>query len=104
AYGRRGDPGRLMSEGGTRLSPVGVVIAAVLLLLVALSPTLLFGESISGFGLILMGASVLGTGLLVRWGVGARARTLGTMLVTIGAVILVVGLGLTVLAVWSRGY
>jgi hypothetical protein len=91
-----------MSEGRTRLGAVGAVIAAVLVLLVALSPTLLFGEPISGFGLILMGASLIGVGLLVRWAVGARARTLGTMLVAIGAVILVVGLGLTAFVISSR--
>ena len=53
-------------------------------------------------GLILMGASLIGVGLLVRWAVGARARALGTMLVVIGAVILVVGLGLTALVISSR--
>ncbi len=91
-----------MSEGRTRLGTISAVIVAVLVLLVALSPTLLFGESLSAFGLILMGASLIGVGLLVRWAVGARARALGTMLVVIGAVILVVGLGLTALLVSSR--
>ena len=91
-----------MSEGPTRLGTVGAVIAAVLVLLVALSPTLLFGEPISAFGLILMGAILIGIGLLVRWALGARARTLGTMLVAIGAVILVLGLGLTAFVVSSR--
>ncbi len=93
---------RGMSEGRTRLGTISAVIVAVLVLLVALSPTLLFGESLSAFGLILMGASLIGVGLLARWAVGARARALGTMLVVIGAVILVVGLGLTALLVSSR--
>jgi len=91
-----------MSDGRTRLETVGAVIAAVLVLLVALAPSLLFGESLSGSGLILMGASLIGVGLVVRWAVGARARTLGTMLVAIGAVILVAGVGLTALVVASR--
>ena len=84
-----------MSDGRTRLGTVGAAIAAGLVLLVALSPTLLFGEPLSAFGLILMGVSLIGVGLLVRWAVGACARTLGTMLVAIGAVILILGLGLT---------
>jgi hypothetical protein len=91
-----------MSDGQTRLETVGAVIAAVLVLLVALAPSLLFGESLSGSGLILMGASLIGVGLVVRWAVGARARTLGTMLVAIGALILVVGVGLTALVIASR--
>jgi hypothetical protein len=82
------------------------VIAALLVVLVALSPTLLFGEPLSAFGLVLAGASLLGVGLLVRWGGGARARTFGTSLLIIGAVILTLGVGLTalLLAGWQRGY
>jgi len=91
-----------MGEGWTRLGTVGAVIAAALVLLVALSPTLLFGEPISGFGLILLGASLIGICLLVRWAVGARTRTLGTVLVAIGAVILVLRIGLTAFVVSSR--
>lgn len=95
-----------MREARTRLRTVGAVIAALLLLLVAFSPTLLFGQSLSAFGLDLMGANLLGVGVLVRWGGGAGARTLGTILVITGAVILGVGIGLTalVLAGWGRGY
>ena len=97
---------RGVSEVPTRLGTAGAVIAAVLVLFVALSPTLLFGQSLSAFGLVLMGASVLGLGLLARRGGGARARTLGTILMTIGAVVLVLALGLTalLLAGWGRGY
>jgi hypothetical protein len=83
---------------------VGAVIAAVLVLLVALSPSLLFGESLSAFGLILMGAGLLGVGLLARWAGGAGARTLGTSLLIIGAVILALGVGLTALLLAGRGY
>jgi hypothetical protein len=93
-----------MREARPRLT-VGAVIAALLVLLVALSPTLLFGQSLSAFGLVLLGASLLGVGLLVRWR-GAGARTLGTILVIIGAVILALALGLTalLLAGLGRGY
>lgn len=102
ACGRRSGMMRCMGEGRTRLGTVGAVIAAALVLLLALSPTLLFGEPISAFGLVLLGASLIGVGLLVRWAVGARASTLRTMLVAIGAVILVMGVGLTAFVVSSR--
>ncbi len=97
---------RSMREARPRLRTVGAVIAAVLVLLVALSPTLLFGQSLSAFGLLVMGASLLGVGLLVRWGGGAGARTLGTSLLIVGAVILALAVGLTglLLAGWGRGY
>jgi len=88
------------------LGTIGAVIAAVLVLLVAFSPTLLFGQSPSAFGLIVTGAGVLGVGLLVRWAGGAGRRTLGTTLVAIGAVIVFLALGLLalLLAGWGRGY
>ena len=93
-------------EARPRLRTVGAVIAALLVLLVVLSPTLLFGQSLSAFGLVLMGASLLGVGLLVRRGGSAGARTLGTSLLIIGAVTLALGVGLTalLLAGWGRGY
>ena len=95
-----------MREARSRLSTVAAVIVALLVLLVAMSPTLLFGERLSGFGLVLMGASLLGAGLLVRWLGGASVRTLGTSLVVIGAVILGLGVGLTalLLAGWGWGW
>jgi drug/metabolite transporter (DMT)-like permease len=92
-----------MRQARPRLRTVGAVVAALLVLLVALSPTLLFGESLSASGLILMGASLLGVGLLVRSGGGAGARTLGTSLLIIGGVILVVGLTVLLLGVWGWG-
>ena len=97
---------RGVSGARTRLGTVGAAIAAVLVLLVALSPTLLFGESPSAFGLIMTGAGVLGVGLLVRWGGRTGGRTLGTILVVMGAVIMALGLGLLalLLAGWGRGY
>lgn len=93
---------RRMSEPRQRLRSVGVTVAALLLLFVALSPTLLFGESISAFGLILMGGSLLLLGVVLRWGGGANARTLGTILAVIGVVTLAFGGGL--LAILLAGY
>jgi hypothetical protein len=77
-----------------------------MVLLVALLPTLLFGQSLSAFSLVLIGGSLLAFGLLVRRGLGPGARTLGTILVTTGALILALAVGLTVLllAGWGRGY
>jgi hypothetical protein len=86
---------RSVSGARTGLGTAGAVIAAVLVLLVALSPTLLLGQSLSAFGLILTGAGVLGVGLLVRWGGGGGRRRLGTILAGIGTVILILALGLT---------
>jgi hypothetical protein len=95
-----------MSEARPRLRALGAVIAALLVLLVAMSPTLLFGETPTAFGLVLTGASLLGVGLLVRRGRGAGVRALGTSLLIIGAVILALAVGLTalLLAGWGRLY
>jgi hypothetical protein len=97
---------RSVSGARTRLGTVGAVVAAVLVLLVALSPTLLFGQPLSAFGLIVTGAGVLGVGLLGRWGGWAGGRTLGIILMAIGAVIVALAVGLLalLLAGWGRGY
>lgn len=92
-----------MSEPRQRLRSVGITIAALLILFVALSPTLLFGEPLSAFGLILMGGSLLLLGVLLRWRGGSNARTLGTILAVIGAVVLTSGLGLMALLLAGYG-
>ena len=79
------------------LGTVGALIAAVLVLLVALSPLVLFGESLSASSLILIGASLLGAGLLVRWRGMVRVRSFATILASIGGVILILGIALTAL-------
>jgi hypothetical protein len=79
---------RCMREARSRLRTLAAVIAALLVLLVALTPTLLFGEPLSALGLILIGGSLLGAGLLVRLGRDGGAWALGTSLVIIGGVIL----------------
>lgn len=88
---------RSMSEARPRLRTVGTAIAALLLVLVALVPTLLFGESLSAGGLILLGGSLLVLGVLLRWGSGANAATLGTILVFLGVMLLAFGVGLLAL-------
>ena len=82
------------------------VIAAVVLLLVALAPTVLFGRSPGAFGLVFVSAGLLGGGLLLRRGGGGRVRKLGTGLAVAGAVALALSLGFTalVLSGWGRGY
>ena len=78
-----------MREARPRLSAVGPVIAALLVLLVALSPALLFGQPLSAFGLGVIGVSLFGLGLLWRRRGRAWVRTFGTSLAIIGAVNLV---------------
>lgn len=97
---------RSRREARPRLRTVGAAIAALLVLPVALSPTLLFGQSLSAFALVLLGASLLGVGLLLRWRGGADARTLGTILAMIGVLLLAFGVGLMalLLAGWGRPY
>ena len=93
-----------MREARPRLNAVGAVIAALLVLFVALSPALLFGQSLSAFGLGVIGASLFGLGLLWRRRGGAWVRTFGTSLAIIGAVNLVLAVGLIALALAGRGY
>jgi hypothetical protein len=97
---------RILREARPRLRTVAAVIVALLVLLVALSPMLLFGEPLSAFGLFPIGASLVGVGLLVRWGGGASVRSLGTSLLIIGAAILALAVGWTALIYmgWGRGY
>jgi hypothetical protein len=71
-------------------------VVAVLLLLVAFAPTLLLGESLSAFGLIVTGACLTGVGLIARAGRG-RVRTFGTMVLILGSLVLAVGFALLVL-------
>ena len=89
----------LVKKAWPRLSTVGVAIAALLVLLVGVSPALLQGESLSAFNLVLLAGSVLGIGLLLRWAVGGAGRTLGSILITIGVVSLVFAIGLTAFVV-----
>jgi drug/metabolite transporter (DMT)-like permease len=96
---------RIVREARPRLRTVGAAIAALLVLLVVLSPTLLFGQSVGAFDLLLVAASLLGVGLLLRRGGGTDTRPLGTILVIIGVVLLafVAALMALLLAGWGRG-
>ena len=96
---------RGVRELRSRLGTVGVVIASVVIVLIVLAPTLLFGQSLGAFGLMLMGAIILGVGLLTRRGGEVRVRALGTIIVIVGGVVLVLALGLTALLLaGARGY
>jgi hypothetical protein len=94
---------RNMREARPRQRTVPVAIATLLVLLVVLSPTLLFGQSPSAFGLLLVGASLLAVGLLLRWRGGAVACMLGTIFIIIGAVILALVVALMVLLLAGLG-
>ena len=85
---------------------VRAAVAALLILLVAISPTFLFGEPLTPIGLIVLAASVFGVGLILRLGGRGEARTLGSILVVIGVVLLALGVGLLALALggWGRPY
>jgi hypothetical protein len=95
-----------MTRSPRRPTKVRAAGAAVLILLVAFAPTLLFGEPLTSFGLIGLGASVFGVGLILRLGGRGEARALGSILVVIGVVLLVVGVGVLALALggWGRPY
>lgn len=85
-----------MKEDRPRLRLVGVAIAALLIILVALSPTLLLGEPPSAISLIATGGILVALGLVLRWGGGANARTPGTIVIIVGVVLLALGVGLLV--------
>ena len=77
-----------VSDAPSFRTRLAAVVAAVVLVLVAFAPMLLLGESLSAFGLIVTGAAIIGVGLLARAGRGGGARTFGTVLVILGALIL----------------
>ena len=90
-------------------SPIRRAVAplvTVLVLLVALSPTLLFGESSSALGLLFLAAGLLGGGLVLSRVGGADVRSIGKLLAIVGAVLLIVSLGLLALLLggWGRPY
>jgi hypothetical protein len=87
-----------MKGARPRLRTVGATIAALLIILVALAPTLLLGEAPSAISLIVTGGILLALGLLLRWAGGANARTPGTIVIIVGVVLLALGVGLLVLA------
>jgi drug/metabolite transporter (DMT)-like permease len=97
---------RAMRAGWDGLRTAGAAIAALLVLFVVLSPMLLRGETPSSLELLVLALGVLGLGLLLRWKGTARTRTLGSVLVMLGAVSLaiVVGLIWLLLEGWGRPY
>jgi drug/metabolite transporter (DMT)-like permease len=89
-----------MSDAPSFKTRLAAVVAAVLLVLAAFAPMLLFGESLSAFGLIVTGAALIGVGLLTRAGRGGGARMFGTVVVILGALILAAAIALLVL-LWA---
>ena len=93
-----------MSQTRSRPWSVGIAIAVVLLPLLLIAPPLLFGESLSPFGLLLIAGSLLGSGLLMRLQANVRLRAAGTVLAVVGIVSIVLAVGLLALALgrWGR--
>jgi hypothetical protein len=75
----------------------------LLVLLAALSPTLLFGESLGPLGLVFLAAVLLGGGLVLRRVGGADVRSIGTLLAVVGVVLLIISVGLLVLVLGGLG-
>jgi hypothetical protein len=93
-----------MNEARPRLQLVAASIAALVVVLVALGPTLLLGESPTAINIVVAGISLVALGLFLRWGAGAKAPMPGTLVLVVGVVLLTLGLGSLVLAFVSRGY
>jgi hypothetical protein len=95
-----------MSDRRSPLRTVVIALVALLILIAAFSPMLVFGSGLSAFSLLLTAASLFGAGLVLRRATGADARTLGRFLAVIGGVWLVLSVGLTVLLLAGafRGY
>ena len=92
-----------VSDAPSFQTRLAAVVAAVVLVVVAFAPTLLLGESLSAIGLIVTGAALIGVGLLARAGRGGGARTFGTVLVILGALILAAAIALLVLLLGGLG-
>ena len=86
-----------------RLRAVGATVAALLVLLGVMAPTLLFGQGIGPVDLIVTGGILVVGGLLLRWAGGANTRTPGTIVAVIGALLLAVGVGFTALLLAGAG-
>ena len=86
-----------VSDATSFQTRLGAVVAAALLLLVAFAPMLLFGQSLSAVGLIVIGACLIGIGLFARAVRSGGVRTFGTVVVIMGALILAAAIALMVL-------
>ncbi len=70
----------MRDDARTRLASLGMVLVALVLVLLVLSPVLLFGTRLSGADLLLLAAGVFGIGLLGRWRGSGAVRQLGSVL------------------------
>ena len=91
-----------MSQTRSRPWSVGIAIAVVLLPLLLIAPPLLFGESLSPFGLLLIAGSLLGSGLLMRLRADAALHSVGTFLVVVGIVVLAVASLVLAIGIFGR--
>ncbi len=87
----------------TRPRTLGMIFAAVLILVALISPIILLGESPSILNLMLVAGVVLGLGLLIRRQEGTGSRPVGTVLAVVGGVsmVLLVAVLAVVLASWG---
>jgi asparagine N-glycosylation enzyme membrane subunit Stt3 len=95
-----------MTENGQRPRALGIATAAGLVLLVLLAPILFLGGSPSLFTLLLGAGILVAAGILVRIQGGPGPRTVGTILVVVGVLLLFLVVGLLAIALggWGRPY
>jgi drug/metabolite transporter (DMT)-like permease len=93
----------MMGPMQTRPRTLGMVFAAVLILVALISPIILLGESPGTLNLLLVAGIVLGLGLLIRRQDGTGSRPVGTVLAVVGGVSLVVLVALLAVLLSSWG-
>jgi drug/metabolite transporter (DMT)-like permease len=93
----------MMATMEIRPRSLGMVIAAVLILVALIAPIILLGESPGILNLVLVAGIVLGLGLLIRREDGSGSRPVGTVLALVGGVslVLLVALLAVLLASWG---
>jgi hypothetical protein len=93
----------MMAAMETRPRSLGMVIAAVLILVALVAPIILLGESPGILNLMLVAGIVLGLGLLIRRQDGSASRPVGTALAIVGGVslVLLVAFLAVLLASWG---
>ena len=96
----------IMNRARARLGTISAAIAVVIVVLILATPPLLFGQPVSAFGLLVMSIGLLAVGWFVRIASGSSGRTIGSLLVVIGALLLAVAGAATVMLLsgWGRGY
>jgi hypothetical protein len=80
----------IMNRGRARLGTIRAAISVLIVALVLATPPVLFGQPVSAFGLLVTSIGVLALGWFVRIASGSSGRTIGSLLVVIGALLLAV--------------